>query len=82
MCLSRAHLNRRVKNLTGDDTTAFIRERRLARARQLLIHTTDTVGSIEMSCGFNTPGYLTRTFRKVYGITPSEFRRMNGETEG
>lgn len=75
LCMSRSQLNRKVKNLTGDDTSHYIRNRRLMHACHLLATTKMPIGHIETECGFDTPGYFSRTFKSVYNATPSEYRK-------
>ena len=55
----------------------FVLSLRLERSRQLLrtpAHAVCTIASIAHACGFNDLSYFNRTFRRSYGITPSEFR--------
>lgn len=77
--MSRSQLNRKIKNLTDMDTTHYIRERRMAKVKHLLAHTSKTIGEIEAECGFDTQGYLSRMFRQEMGITPSAYRRQQRE---
>jgi len=77
MCMSRSQLNRRVKNLTNDDTSHYIRNRRMMKACHLLATTSQPIGHIETLCGFDTPGYFSRTFRTLYNVTPSEYRKSH-----
>lgn len=82
LCMSRSQLNRKVKNLTGDDTSHYIRNRRLMLASHLLVTTTMPIGSIETECGFDTPGYFSRTFRSTYNMSPSEYRKETRKNLG
>lgn len=75
VCMSRSQLNRKIKNLTGDDTSHYIRNRRMMLACHLLSTTTLPIGNIETQCGFDTPGYFSRTFRGIYNMSPSEYRK-------
>ncbi len=55
----------------------FVLSQRLERSRQLLrtpAHAVRTIASIAHACGFNDLSYFNRTFRRRYGVTPSEFR--------
>ncbi|MCQ2196614.1 MAG: response regulator [Bacteroidaceae bacterium] len=79
VCMSRSQLNRKIKNLTGDDTSHYIRNRRMMLACHLLVTTTQPIGNIETQCGFDTPGYFSRTFKSMYGTTPTEYRRNGGK---
>ncbi len=79
VCMSRSQLNRKIKNLTGDDTSHYIRNRRMMLACHLLVNTTQPIGNIETQCGFDTPGYFSRTFKTMYGTTPTEYRKNGGK---
>lgn len=74
-CLSPRQFSRRVKELTGVDTTHFIRASRIQRARHLLAQTELAVSEICMQCGFDSPNYFSRTFRSDVGLSPTEYRR-------
>ena len=77
--MSRSQLNRRIKNLTGDDTSHYIRNRRMVLACKLLTTTTLPIGAIETQCGFDTVGYFSRTFRSIYNMSPTEYRKTNSK---
>ncbi|HEY7290039.1 MAG TPA: AraC family transcriptional regulator [Vicinamibacterales bacterium] len=63
---------------TGSTFSRFVLERRLARAHRML---TDrrfdrvTVSAIAFAVGFGDLSYFNRTFRRVYGCSPSDVRR-------
>jgi AraC-like DNA-binding protein len=59
---------------TGRTVQAYILEKRLQRARQLLIRTDQTVAEVAFACGFEKQGALTTHFRKRFGTTPVDFR--------
>ena len=83
---SRSQLNRRIRNITGMSTTLFIRQRRMIVAKRLLRVTSRPIGEIETICGFDSPGYFSRMFKTMTGMTPSEYRKLAAEggqhTEG
>ncbi|HLI99257.1 MAG TPA: helix-turn-helix transcriptional regulator [Bradyrhizobium sp.] len=63
----------------NDDTTlsAFLLERRLERAHDLLGHRGNNVrsiGAIALECGFGDLSYFNRAFKKRFAVTPSERR--------
>lgn len=49
---------------------------RLRRAEKALLETDDTVTQIAAGVGFGNVGYFIRTFKKVYNITPKQFRNI------
>lgn len=71
--MSRANVHRKLKALTDQSTTEFIRTIRLKRAAQLLLQKTGSVSGIAYETGFNNLSYFTRCFKEVYGVLPSEY---------
>lgn len=78
-CLSQRQFSRKVKLLTGIDTTHYIRASRIIRARYLLSKTDHSIAEIYVKCGFESQNYFTRIFRQDVGQTPNEYRRMSVE---
>ena len=78
MHMSPTTLNRRIKSITGTNTTIYIRLKRLDRAKQLLQNTQMSMGEIQAVCGFESPSYFSRAFKAEYGISPSDFRKKRG----
>jgi AraC-like DNA-binding protein len=64
----------------GEGTTfsAFVLERRLDRVRRMLAGrqwANSSITAIAFAAGFGDLSYFNRTFRRRFGITPSEVRR-------
>lgn len=60
---------------TGLTPTAFINERRLARAAELLVAEPGrSVTDIAFALGFNDAAFFSRCFRRRFGTTPREWR--------
>ena len=68
-------LQRKLKSLTGRTPAGYLREYRLARARQLLLSTDDSVTDIAHACGFSSSQYFSRAFRYEHGAPPEKWRR-------
>lgn len=49
---------------------------RLQTAHRMLRDTSRTVQDIGLACGFQSPGYFSRQFRKLYGYTPGHVRSL------
>ena len=52
----------------------FITSERMKRARQLLIKTTYTISEIAIRCGFDNVYYFSNVFKKVHGVSPTEYK--------
>ena len=62
-------------NLSGESISAYLRHRRLQLASDRLLEgrsVTDTA----FSCGFDTPSGFAKAFRKLYQISPTEYKTM------
>lgn len=71
--ISRAHLHRKMKELTGMPVTEFIRNIRLEQAARLLREHKLNVSQVAYSVGFSSIGYFSTAFRKHFGVSPREF---------
>jgi len=71
--LSVAQLNRKIKALTGQSSSEFIRTYRLNRAAELIKKKSATVAEIAYDVGFNNPSYFTECFKQYFGQLPSGF---------
>jgi AraC-like DNA-binding protein len=54
---------------------AFVEQRRLERAKLLLIESTQSLAHVAMASGFVTQSRLTSTFKRRTSFTPGEYRR-------
>lgn len=74
LALSRTQLDRRIKRLTGKTPSAYLLDRRMLYARELLLTTEIPVADVAMACGFEDTSYFARVFKQHYGTTPSAMR--------
>jgi signal transduction histidine kinase/ligand-binding sensor domain-containing protein/AraC-like DNA-binding protein len=72
--MSRSQLHRKLKALTSQPASEFIRNMRLKRAANLLKESQLSVEEISYRTGFNSPPYFTKCFKVLFGKTPSEYR--------
>jgi signal transduction histidine kinase/DNA-binding response OmpR family regulator len=75
MSISREHLFRKLKALTGESPQDLIRSMRLKVAASLIDKGEDSISGIALNVGFSTSSSFTRSFRKYYGKTPMQYRR-------
>lgn len=74
--MSRMHLNRRLRTLTGKSTHQLIQELRLESARTALLTQSQPVSAIAEQVGFKSVSQFTRAFRLKYGAPPAEYRKQ------
>lgn len=70
--LDRTQLFRKLKALTGQNPSHFIRVVRLQAAYRLLQSRSATVAEIAFEVGFSNTSYFSRSFKTHFGKTPGE----------
>jgi AraC family transcriptional regulator len=73
--LSPYHFCRAFKQSFGVPPHRYLTRRRIERAKALLTNPNDSVTNIGMAIGFCETSSFTAVFRKVTGMTPTEYRR-------
>lgn len=71
--LSRGHLHRKVKELTGTSPVDFLRNYRLSKAAELLRLHKFSISEVAYQTGFSSPAYFSKCFKAVYGVMPKEY---------
>ena len=72
-------LNRLFASHLKKGVTEYILERRLQMACGLLAFPFYRIGEVAEKCGFGSPIYMTRVFRKHFSCTPREYRKEHGK---
>ena len=75
LAMSRSQLFRKMKALTNEAPSIYIRDYRLQRGKHLLENTDLLVSDIAYQVGFKDPAYFSFTFHQVYGTSPSAMRK-------
>lgn len=68
--LSRSQLHRKLKALTDQSPSVFLRTLRLKRAHQLLEQNAGTAAEIAYEVGFSSPAYFSKCYKDQYETTP------------
>jgi AraC-like DNA-binding protein len=75
--LSGSYFSHAFKATFGTTVCQYIRCRRVERAQQLMLVSTDTLSQIALACGFADQAHYSRVFRGVVGLSPNAWRRRN-----
>lgn len=74
--INKYYLIKTFKQQFGLTIGQYIQQKRVTHAKHLLRFTNSTIESIGAQCGMEQPHYFSRTFKKIEGISPSQYRKM------
>ena len=74
--LSRSHFARAFKKATGLPPHRWLLDRRIERARELLLNSPLPIADVADLCGFADQSHFTRVFTNALGVSPGEWRRL------
>lgn len=77
--ISRVHLHRKMKELTGQTPHDFIRSIRLKKASQLLKRGDISITEVVYACGFGSAASFSTIFKKQFGVSPREYMMKTRE---
>ena len=81
MCLSSSQFRRRLTVLTGERPQSYIQGLRMQKARHLLDnHPNLSIADVAIRCGYDENSNFTRSFKRVFGMTPSEYQSMRKQS--
>ncbi|WP_281616350.1 helix-turn-helix domain-containing protein [Flammeovirga sp. SubArs3] len=73
--MSLSTFKRRFQMIYKISPKKYINNRRLEKAKQLLLNTEDRISDIAYDCGFNDVGYFSKTFNSHFNCSPSFYRK-------
>ena len=71
--ISRVHLHRKLKELTGQTSRDFIRNLRLKKAAEMLAEKKYAISELADAVGFLSASSFTTAFKTLFGVSPSEY---------
>lgn len=74
LSMSRTVFYKKIKSLFGVNPVDLIKDIRIKRSVQLIKAGGFSFSEIAYMCGFNDPNYFGKCFKKIIGITPSEYK--------
>ena len=77
--ISRVHLHRKMKELTGQTPHNFIRNIRLKKAANLLGNQGMNITEVMYACGFSNPTSFSTVFKKFYGVSPRDYMKEHSD---
>ena len=76
--LSRIHLYRKLKAITGFSPNEYLNRYRLQKAQELMQRTAMNVNEVAFEVGFASHAYFSKKFKEFYKKSPSDYLADNG----
>ena len=72
---SKSYVSRLFRQQTGGSIAAFAIEKKIVRAKELIREDSLNFAQISDRLSFDNPQYFARVFKRITGMTPTEFKR-------
>ena len=73
---NRFYLMKMFKKVTGITILEYVNQKKVKSSLNDIVNTDDKILKIALNHGFNSQEYYSETFTKVFGISPTEFRKL------
>ena len=80
--ISRRQLERLFKKYLGSVPRRYYLELRLKKARSMVLQTPNSIAEIASSCGFVSASHFSKSYKEVFGVTPSAERQHHSHQVG
>ena len=77
--ISRCHLCQLFASDFKMNFSTYINVKRVDLAKNLLINEDLSMENIAKKCGFSSCSYFSTTFKKIVGVTPRDYRKLNNK---
>ena len=71
-----AYVSKLFKQSSAKSIVDYINEVKMLKAKELLLSTECTITEIVQKTGFTNNQYFHKVFKKTFGVTPNEFRKL------
>lgn len=72
--VSSYYFSKIFKSLVGKNYMDYVTDLRIEKAKDMMENTSESIKEICYEVGYNDPNYFSRVFKKVEGVTPSEYK--------
>lgn len=79
---SEAYLSKLIHKTLNQSFTDILRSLKMNHAMEYLMNTSMKISEIAEKVGYDSVDHFSRTFRKVYGVSPLEYRKTHKNNSG
>lgn len=76
--VSKSELYRLTRQQASSGIAAYVRQKRFAKACELLHHTRKPIWQIAEEVGYDNPDYFLRAFKRELGVSAGKYRKSTG----
>ena len=76
--LGRTVFYGKMRSIVGMAPVEFMRHIRMQRAEELIVNSKMGLSQVAYAVGFSDPKYFSKCFKKMVGMSPSEYRTKGG----
>lgn len=76
--ISSYYFSKLFKDETGEGFVEYLTRKRVERAKEMLKDPERSIKEVGCDCGYSDPNYFSRIFKKVVGMTPTEYKERAG----
>ncbi|QUI24279.1 response regulator [Vallitalea pronyensis] len=78
--LNADYISRLFKKEVGISITAYLIEKRIRKAEELLVHSNMSISAIAMHVGYSNFSYFTKIFKENTGYSPKKYREVKSQS--
>lgn len=78
---NKSYIHKQFKKETGSTLMNYFIKLKINRAKKLLREGNMNVSQIALNLSFDTPNYFSKTFKKVTGLTPLQYKKMYSNSD-
>ncbi len=78
LAISISQLNKKLNATTGYPSSSYILQVKVDHAKKILSTRDKTIGEVAADCGIYDVNYFSRVFKKITGMTPTQYKRSTG----
>ncbi|SMO37993.1 helix-turn-helix domain-containing protein [Gracilimonas mengyeensis] len=77
--MSLSTFNRQFRKVFDDSPSNYLKNKRLDKAKELLLHSSFSIGEIAFKTCFYDAAHLSNSFKDKFGCSPSDYRKNSNE---
>lgn len=71
-----SHISKLFSEIEGNTIEHYIIQQRIERAKEFIIYNELTLSQISYELNYSSPQHLSRQFKQITGLTPTEFKKI------